>query len=171
MAVVYIECMSINANQTMLVVVLLGLLFVAFLMGRDVDIEPINIELCMDVARPSRKTPHWVKKELFERVEYPVVFYDWKKLDSSEWEKLHSAINVLQNDRRMRSPCAKNVHDLVYAMASVYTSDAAEFEAAVQTLQLMIVDMHMLVDFNRVEAFHRATALQMKRRRESIQAC
>lgn len=144
----------------------------AWLVGRDIDIQPVDIEKCISSARSSKKIPRWVPIHIFQRLSLEVFFYDWSELDAIEWNRLHASIHSISSSTRHYDLTSlhtcKTIEDLIYMIAFITTHTREDFKATVQTLYLMIVDTEILVSYDRIETYNqKVTALVDRYTRQS----
>lgn len=156
---VYPMVFDISTAVVGVVGVVVGL---AWLVGTSVDIEPIDLRVCLKactVSPESNRLPSWVNKSLFSV--YPhLKFYDWSNLDPVEWNRLRGAIedyynqakNVTVHDKSTKAE-DPSVDDVVYNMASLGAYDVAEFEAGVRVLLLMIYDPEIFNSYDRYKTY------------------
>ncbi len=167
------EWMVLDLGST--VVGVLGVIVtLAWIVGKSVDIEPVDPVACLKGCRVSPgSVPKWVRKAVFSR--YPKIqFYDWSGLDPIEWQRLHGAIREYYGQLFGQSlPTLdpdSSIDDLIHAYAMIGASDIHEFEAGVRVLLLMIYDSDIFNAYNRHEQYLKKVEAHVNRYRPSIVA-
>lgn len=165
------EWMVLDLGTT--VVGVLGVIVtLAWIVGKSVDIEPVDPRACLKECRVSPGSiPKWVRKAVFAR--YPSIqFYDWSKLDPDEWQRLHGAIRDYYDQLFAQSlpilDPESSIDDLVHAYAMIGASDVHEFEAGVRVLLLMIYDKDIFNAFNRHDQYMKKVTFHVERYNPTI---
>ena len=132
----------------------LGVLFLSWLLGVSVDIEPVNPEACLKACTVNvDHVPAWVRTAIFDS--YDFQFYDWSQLDPVEWQRLRAAIGDFYRlvGQRPLPPRGDTPEHTLYELALVGTGDVTDFEASVRVLLLMVYSGDVYNHFDRYKAY------------------
>lgn len=135
----------------MIYAVIAFVVVLSWLVGKSIDINKIDIEECLDCVRvaPDGSRPFWVKKGLFNKCR----FYDWSKLESHQWTKLHDAIlDFYEHIENGQVDVLEE--DTIFKYAMINEDGIDSFVASCSILLLMIVDTDIMASYDRFNAFN-----------------
>jgi hypothetical protein len=140
--------------------------FLAWVTGVDVDTDVINVRICIEAAHVSSLNtgPSWVRSSTFNGFQ-TIQFYDWSKLDHSEWRKMSNAFSDYYEEISTAPDFSlKTTNDIIYNLATIVCpKDVKEFEAVVQTVMLMVVDLEIYNNAHRYDKFMEKTNMFIDR--------
>ena len=145
--------------------ILFFVILVSWLVSKTIDIDKIDVQECLSCARmaPDGSRPFWVKKVMFQKCR----FYDWTKLDSHQWTRLHDGI-LDYYDHIEGGQIDIMEEDPIYKYAMINEEGLDTFVASCKILLLMIVDLDIMSSYNRFDAFNaRIDALTQRYQKEN----
>lgn len=136
----------------MIYAVIFFVVVISWLVGKSIDINKIDIEECLACARmaPDGSRPFWVKKAMFKKCK----FYDWSKLESHNWTKLHDAILDFY-DHIEGGQIDVLEEDIIFQYAMINEEGLDVFIASCSILLLMIVDTDIMASYDRFDAYNK----------------
>lgn len=139
--------------DTVVVCVVVVVVTVAWLVGQTIDIEPVDAEACFKACTVEPgKTPAWVDPVVFRDLK--VQFYDWSKLDPTQWYRLRGAIDDYYDLFRQLRPKPQNAPTLDETILSLTVGKDAEREACIRVLLLMIYHPEIYNKYDRYAAYN-----------------
>ena len=163
--------------DTFLVCFFLGLVVVAWVTGQTVDIEPVDAQECFKVCTVEPgKQPAWVKSSVFEN--YTLQFYDWSKLNPTQWYRLKGAIEdyyILLREHKWMDPKLKrstsspaqkeqsssDTDVLDERILSLVVGEGKDREACIRVLLLMVYHPEIYNKFDRFKSYSEKVATLM----------
>lgn len=157
--------------DTFLVCFFVGLVVVAWVTGRTVDIEPVDAQECFKVCTVEPgKRPSWVKREVFGHLN--LEFYDWSKLNPTQWYRLKGAIEdyyILLKENNWTPKAAPKISaglsvqkessdsdtDVIdKQILSLTVGNGKDREACIRVLLLMVYHPEIYNKFNRFKSYN-----------------